>query len=1000
MSYAKATHRLLAGSLNLRARPTEIPDDDNTRAVNLAYDQAGGLRSRKGHQDICTASAPVSQMIHAINARWQATDTAYIAGFKKYVWKMGGGTADKNCSSIIKTAGPRKSQGTKDWRWIPKAPADKPTIKTAATVETTVDDFSGGWDIDPPDTVTGYDLHGVQGLFIQGDPGIVVSATKNVGLNLYDGFDNDDVFKIIVAAKKWSRVAGVSFEVDVNNGDFTTDYYRCKMPLKDIIAARKESITIYIRKHPQDVDVAANSKFRYGVFERVGQTTDKDWRSVVALRVKVEIIDDGSGFGTRFWFRSWTMIGNEDNTLEGDDFRVYYTYTTDDGHESNPSPPSDSITVNHGSINVTDLADSDDEQVTGKHVYLTGGSLGAVYRCDGAKEAADGADDPGPVTGTTYTIIASADDLTNFDVVMEEDHDDPPTADGVAGPYYGRLLAFKGSRFYWTHQNKPYAFANPDGPDGDWNDLDENAGDIKFISVSVHEAFLYCENEIFILMGDPADAFGEVHPSGITMGTPSRFGVAKIATGGDVAYLGGGIYLVDGTTARKISAKIEPIFQGRAVGLWDGTTAQPIEDPSTVAVGYDDGIVWVSHSNGTLKCDLLSGRWFQDSRVFTCFQAESEVGILGAIKTTNKVVHLNFGFSDNGQAIPLNFLSKAYDFGMNDSEKRVEDITLFSDTGGQDLTVTVYYAEGVGEAFTLNTFGRQRTIFQLNNGDGIRARNFAIGITGSTTFEAIIDSIEFNYYPEAREAKSYDTAVANGGSPKVKLIRELAPDLENDVDVSFKLESDVPSFALTTRETHVLGTNLFRRRDSIVMTSPVYGHDFRVVASAPAGHFRMFELWALTQVIGTYIHGGNGKNEYYLSDVLDFGSERVKLAKEIEVVYSTVGTVTVTLSTDLPGNAIASRGTSTLPATQGLALGFPATDGEQSVKLKLPGTIRGRLYQVRLDPSVDCRVEAIRLWMKMIGEPNATSWQWIDFPLEKTTDAIWSPLSFPADAAG
>src|SRR6185436_12134334 len=104
-------------------------------------------------------------------------------------------------------------------------------------------------------------------------------------------------------------------------------------------------------------------------------------------------------------------------------------------------------------------------------------------------------------------------------------------------------------------------------------------------------------------------------------------------------------------------------------------------------------------------------------------------------------------------------------------------------------------------------------------------------------------------------------------------------------------------------------------------------------------------------------------------------------------VYSTVGTARMFISTDLPGNAI---------VTRGIAI-FPATLGEQSIKIKLPGTIKGRLFQFRFEPTVDCRVEAIRVFMKMIGLPNATSWGWIELPLEKTQDAIWQNLTFSQD---
>src|ERR1041385_4025687 len=195
MPYQKQVKRILAGSLNLRSRGTEIPDNDAQKLINLAYDQDGGLRSRRGHELICTAGGRVSQMLRALDNRWQATLDAFIVGFEKYVWKMGAGTAYKACSPIITHSGPRKSNGTTDWRWIPEAPTQKPTTSTAEEVVTSVDDFTAGWMLDIDDEETEPTFDEEKGMLIQGSDGQVVSATKSVELNLYDGYDKDDVFK-------------------------------------------------------------------------------------------------------------------------------------------------------------------------------------------------------------------------------------------------------------------------------------------------------------------------------------------------------------------------------------------------------------------------------------------------------------------------------------------------------------------------------------------------------------------------------------------------------------------------------------------------------------------------------------------------------------------------------------------------------------------------------------------------------------------------------------
>ena len=1001
MSYSKNVQRILGGGIDYRVRPTELPDAAAQKMTNCSLDQNRSIRSRKGHKLLCNASGKVLQMIRGLGARWAATTaavdkdctaliavpSAYIVSFKKFIWAGNGQM--------------RKSDGTHDWRWIPKAPTDPPEIATAAEVITLVDDFTEGWveDIGVDSDTEGEEppaepaevAFDDNGLKVKGADATVKSYTKAKTLNLYDGFDKDDLFRIRLRAKVWSKIAGVSFEVDVNTGDFKTDFYKARMPLKEIIGGKKETMTFYLRKRPLEPDEAADNKNQWGFFERIGQTTDKDWRSVVALRVKVEFTE-----ATRFWFSNWEMVGNEDNTLEGDDFGVYYTYTTKAGHESNPSPKSKLITVNHGSINVTKLVASTDEQVIGCNVYLTGGTLGAVYRVNGAGKfaAKPTTDDSDVVPFGDYTITQSANDLTDFNIQLEDDHDDPPEADGIAGPYFGRILAWKGSRLYWTHQNKPYAFSNPDGPDGDWTDLGEDGGKIMHISIRPDQAWIYTEHDMFLLVGDPgADNGSSIHSTGLRMGTPARNGVAQ-AGPADIAYLGTGVYITDTSgTARKISEELEPIFKGIATDLWDGSQVQPINDPTSIALGYEDGIVRFSHSEFTFVHSITLSRWVGDTRVFTAYQPEGEAGMLAG-KANGEIVHLEDGFTDNGVAITIDFLSKAYDCGYHDSEKRAEDVTTYFDAAGNPLTETVYYTDnGLGIPTTLTGFGRDRYVLQLNGGQGIRARAFAVRITGATVFEAFIEAIDLNYYIEAREAKSYDTAVTDAGTHHVKLIRELQVDLENVSAVTCTLETDLPHFGLSAKETHAIGVNVFRRTEPVVMTDEIYGHDFRIVLSGAAGMFHCFGARALVQSIGTYLHGQ--KDEYYLSDPVDWGSERVKLAREIEIVYRTVGSATVTLYADIPTGvfAAADNSVATFTLTQSLL--------ERTAKLRLTGLIKARLFQLRVAPTAnDFRLEAARIRLKAIGEPSATPWTWTDFPVAATQDAIWTDLSFQQDAPG
>lgn len=989
MPYEGKAERILSGSLNLHQPGSEIPDYDAQKISNFTYDANSNLRSRKGHTAVCNASN-VDQLLKTLGSRWQAINTARFVGYQNYLWKVGAGQAQKDCATVISTAGSRKSNGTSDHRWVPEAPTTKPTVKAAPTASTFIDeDFSEGWTVDPPgfDSIwQDPDDASVHHLQIFGDFGDeTFSAVKTVSMDLATGFHIDDVHKITLWCKQWKKVEGVTFEVDVGNGDFVTDSYLSKMQLVNKIIGKRDEAVFYIRKRPFGVDRYAQDKKRYGHFDRIGSTPEKDWHTVVKLRIKVDFSDS-----TKFRFIKWELIGDEDNRLEGDDFQVAYTYVNDDGHESNPSPLSDPVTANRAGLVVSEMADSADPQVTKKHIYLTGGTLGGFWRVNGSGDDTASAEG---FTGTTYDIIQGEDDITALGIEMENDHDDPPEGNVIAGPYYDRLLIAQSAdhpeRVWWSKQSKPYAFPGADQAIGNWNDVGTTGEKVMAITTRPHTALIYKENSVWILSGDPGDLTGDFHDSNAQMGISSPNGVVK-AGSVDYAHMSEGIYVFNGASPSKVSQKIDPIFKGRSVTLSDGTTADPISNVTNTALGFRDNVLWFSYDTSggrkTIKLDIEGSRWSSDTRGFTAFYYEGQGGtFLGAL-STGTVVSLEQGSTDSGSPISVAYLSKDYDMGRPDLDKKFEDFTI--ETDGDPLTLTAYLNGRQPDAATvaLGSTSGGREVFKLNASAGRRARTIAIGVTGSTTNETVINKLIFNYYDEAREAKSYDTEVLNAGTHKVKLIRELLPSLENAADVTFSLLTDLPGFALTSRESHAIAANLLRRAEPIVMDAEWYAHDFQVIGSGN-GYFHIFDLQALVQIIGTYLHGTKG--EYYLSDPLDFNSERVKLIKEIEVVYSTLGSALLTLSTDLPGSVITARSSHTLPATS----------GEQSIKIRINGYTKGRLYQVKLQPTADCRVEAIRFYLKFIGERGATSWQWVDLPLEKTQDAIWVPLMFRKDQA-
>ena len=88
-----------------------------------------------------------------------------------------------------------------------------------------------------------------------------------------------------------------------------------------------------------------------------------------------------------------------------------------------------------------------------------------------------------------------------------------------------------------------------------------------------------------------------------------------------------------------------------------------------------------------------------------------------------------------------------------------------------------------------------------------------------------------------------------------------------------------------------------------------------------------------------------------------------------------------TLSTDLPGEAMAVRETKTFSAT-----------GRRVVRFRLLGTTKGRLYSLKVSPSGGgaIRLYGGRIWARIL--PGA-AWGWYAIPIPETSE--WSAQKLP-----
>lgn len=993
MAYKRQQQRILAGSVNLHSAGDLLPEEDAQEIKNFAYDSMGHLRSRRGHTLVSAIGSPVHTQIKALGARYQGAGSAlYKAGSSVATGFDGnplGVAAYKRWLWVMNQSKQGKYDGTNFRNWSIAAPVDAPTAAAGAEVATYVAHFESAsetWTVDP----TGSDsfdsvifVEGTQSLYLnaadEGTWTLQAAITSNLALVGGNPQTVQDKFRIYIYSNKAHRIDEVTIRIDCGDGSFNKDYYTATIPHRYFRKAKKEWTPYYIRRTDSKDD-------KLPFFERVGATAGKDWSTVAGVRIAVNTRN-----AVKIKFDKFQVYGGTDAEIEGDEIQYYATWANADGHESNPSPASTFTVVDLQNVGITQPATaSTDPQVTHWNVYRAGGGLDGVYRVNQTQI---------PIATTTFNDIYSNEDLTSFGIQMDTDNDAPPAAKVLAGPYLGYLLVGNSSankaRLWWSAKNKPYKFPGAALDTGQWVDIGDTGEEIVAMTVRPRLVLIYKENSVHRLVGDPDDTSGDTEITNCPIGLIGANGVCK-AGSFDFMQAKDGIFRFNGETIDKVSDKLDPIFHGQTTTLASGVTIPAISasnrDKSCIAFKNDR--IYFSYPesgqtepNITIVLDLSTGHWTRDSRGFRSIYNEGENGELLGGQSAGDVVAMENGTDDAGSTIPVDFISRLYNAGAPDTDKTWEDVTIEANTGGVALTATAYLDNGATTVAlgTVTSSSRQRFILQLNAALGQKSRNIEIRINGSVSVQVALYAVVLNYYTEARQGKSFDTDEVDSGTHRMKLLREAVIDCDNPGSITLKVYSDHPAEAMALRETKTISTSSTRRMAHVMFDEDIQGFLHRLVMSAT--DLRIYALRLLIKIIGTFLLGTKG--EFYSTDVLDFDTERIKLYREIEVVYKSANEAELTVYTDLPAGTLQLRETYTLSSTT----------GEEAAKVRLPGECWGRLFQLYIRPDGDFQLETIRVRLKSIGEPNATAWAWVNLPVEHSQDATWVDVPLPIDEA-
>jgi hypothetical protein len=259
-------------------------------------------------------------------------------------------------------------------------------------------------------------------------------------------------------------------------------------------------------------------------------------------------------------------------------YQVYLTFSNADGSlESNPSPASAAIDVTAQTIEVTiPAADTPtDGRVFFVNIYAIGGTMDQAYRV-GQVISTPAA----PATSFLYSI-PDGQAVANG-ILMPTDNDIPPACSGMIGPHFSRLYAWSTAqhknRLFWTPVNQPQYWPGAhDEEIGNWVDVGLDDEEIVWCTIHTNLMVLYKERSIWMLIGsDPGSATLEQVYEGLGL-----VGQFALASAGQIDYFvaPNGLCLFDMSQVHGIQGDILPLFNQKIVN------AGPRTPPGNVLPG-------------------------------------------------------------------------------------------------------------------------------------------------------------------------------------------------------------------------------------------------------------------------------------------------------------------------------------------------------------------------------------------------------------------------------
>jgi hypothetical protein len=264
------------------------------------------------------------------------------------------------------------------------------------------------------------------------------------------------------------------------------------------------------------------------------------------------------------------------------------------------------------------------------------------------------------------------------------------------------------------------------------------------------------------------------------------------------------------------------------------------------------------------------------------------------------------------------------------------------------------------------------------------------GANAFKLFGARVNYREVGTLVEAYEAAGgavWDSTPIDLGVARDKVIDQVRFEMDSDQGVVITVYTDLPGETLTQRFQQTVSTVGFGRR-WVTLEMPGYpnpdtqGRLIQVLVASTAG-FRLYQGDVSFRVIGRYLAAG--VPDAYRALDQDFGTERIKLHKRLEVDIQSDGPLTLTFYTNQTGS-MAAVYTTTIN-TAGL---------RKTLELMLPFNTRGRLANIQIGGASSGRLYGARVWTRPVNEP-AAQWEWHAFPVEDS-ESLPQTVKLPIEA--